>query len=477
MRLWGISALALLFWPVVSAAAGAPAAVGAPAAGGAQQGRPETPPAPTPAASAGPAEVSAVITQEGGRRIPLAIPPAIAPIDPVFQAQTADRFDKTLASDLGFLPNFILADSSLFPKGARPPATKEQGDAWSAAGAQFLVDTQVQPNGEQVTVTAQLYDVRTLKPVLSKRYQAGSKSIRVIAHYLANDIVRQFFGQPGPFMTSIVFTSDRDSRTPKDGRVVKEVYMMDFDGENQTRLTYQSSLSMAPDITRDGSKIFFQSFYSRAPGSIAPGIFSIGREGGQPKQVPLSTGLNASPSISPDGKSVVFAGSIKGNPEIFSVNLDGGNLKRLTESASIDSTPRWAPNGREIAFTSNRQGSPQIYLMDSEGANVRRVTMAGNWNDEAAFSPKGDKLAFSCRNEGDFQICVTDMASGRTFQISNGGGSHENPTWSPDGSRIAWQMRKNGSTQIVSANIDGSGLKTLTSLGNNYSPVWSKALD
>src|SRR5258706_2528800 len=355
----------------------------------------EPAPSPQPAARpapAAPTDISIAVTKEGGKRIPLAIPPAIAPINPELQGQAVDPFHKALTEDLGSSPWFILADPTLFPKGARPPETREQGDAWIATSAQYLLDTQISPAGDKITVQARLFDLRTLKQVLGKSYTGEDRSSRRVAHTLADDIVRQFTGKPGPFLTKIAFVSDRDE--PKG----KEIYLMDFDGANQRRVTLHRSLSLAPDWSPDGAKIVYQSFWKGAPG-----LFIMSREGGDRSPVPLSTSLNASPSFSPDGKTIAFCGSVRGNPEIFTVNLDGSNLKRLTESAAIDSTPRWSPNGREIAFTSNRQGTPQIFVMDSEGTNGRRGSSAGNWNDEAPFSPDRPRAAFACRNERQMQ--------------------------------------------------------------------------
>lgn len=429
------------------------------------QSKPQPTLAP-PVASQQPTDVSLVISQAGGKRLPVAIPPAIAPLNAELQGQVVDPFHSTLTDDLSGSNVFLVADPTLYPKGMRPPATREQGDAWISASAQFLLDTEIQPGGAQVTVIARLFDLKTLKPVLEKRYKGESRSARQISHLLANDLVRWATGKPGPFLTKIAFSSDRD------GSGAKEIYLMDFDGENQRRITNYKSLSLAPDWSQDSSKIVFQCYLTGLPG-----ISIVQKEGGERKGVPVSTALNASPSFSPDGKTIAYCGSVKGNPEIFTVGVDGSSPRRLTDSPAIDSTPRWTPSGREIAFTSNRQGSPQIYLMDVEGTNVRRLTFAGNWSDEASFSPDGSRLAFACRNEGEFQICVQDLLSGKTVQVSNGPGAHENPTWSPDGSKLAWELQRGNSTQIVTAGADGTNPKVVTSQGNNFSPAWSKSLE
>jgi len=423
-------------------------------------------PAPTVAPPAQPADISLVLSQEGSRRVALAVPAPTAPASEIVQRDLVEPFRTALTGDLGSSPWFVLADPTLHPKGFRPPATREEGDAWVASGAQFLLDTQIQSDGTTPVVSAQLLDLRTLRPILSRKYSAAGVSIRRVAHVIANDVVRQFTGKPGPFLTRIVFTSDRD------GGRGKELYVMDWDGGGQKRITFHRTLSIAPDWSYDGEKVVYQSFVSTPPGLY---WFSLGE--GARHRIPVTTELNSAPSFSPDGKSVAYAGSVKGNPEIFVVGLDGSNPRRLTNSTAIDSSPRFSPNGREIAFTSNRQGSPQIYLMDLEGANVRKLTLTGNWSDEAAFSPDGGRLAYACRNEGDFQICILDLASGRTVQISNGPGTNENPTWSPDGTRIAWELQRGRSTQIVSAGVDGSDFKVLTSAGNNGYPVWQRTTE
>ncbi len=420
-----------------------------------------------PPVSSLPSQVVVDILGAKGARIPIAIPVTIAPLTAELQKGAVDPFFTTLNDDLSGSRVFLVSDPTLYPKGLRPPRTREEGDQWKASSAQYLLDTRLSPeNGTNVVVEAQLWDLGTLQPILSRKYSGEMRAARRIAHTLANDLTRQFTGKPGPYLTKIAFVSDRDE--PR----VKEIYTMDFDGENQRRLTFSHTLSLAPDWSPDGKKIVYQS-YERD----TPGVFLIGRDGTGKFRVPLSTQLNASPSFSPDGKTIAFCGSVKGNPEIFTVQSDGTGLKRLTENLAIDSTPRWSPNGRELAFTSNRQGSPQLYMMDLEGANVRRVSLAGNWNDEASFSPDGGRIAFACRNEGDFQICVMELGTGRTLQISEGPGANENPTWSPDGTKIAWEVTRGSSTQIAVANADGSSMRIVTSAGNNFSPAWNKTLE
>ncbi|HEY5611116.1 MAG TPA: hypothetical protein VIL97_07905, partial [Thermoanaerobaculia bacterium] len=90
------------------------------------------------------------------------------------------------------------------------------------------------------------------------------------------------------------------------------------------------------------------------------------RRGGGRIKINTGVGLNTSPSFSPDGRDIVFVGSVRGNPEIYAIRDDGTNLRRLTNMPSIESTPAFSATARQIAFTSSRSGTPQIYVMDAE---------------------------------------------------------------------------------------------------------------
>ncbi|MFI7919389.1 Tol-Pal system protein TolB, partial [Acinetobacter baumannii] len=54
-------------------------------------------------------------------------------------------------------------------------------------------------------------------------------------------------------------------------------------------------------------------------------------------------GLNGAPSFSPDGKSMLFAASMNGNPEIYQMDLSTRQVKRMTNDSGIDAEARCAP--------------------------------------------------------------------------------------------------------------------------------------
>ncbi|MGH9369499.1 MAG: hypothetical protein ACRD3M_17730 [Thermoanaerobaculia bacterium] len=410
-------------------------------------------PTPTPA----PVEIYGKITAPTGRRMAVAVPELLPTGTAVLTSAVAGSFTATLRSDIEYSDVFVLADTALYPPGSRDPLAAEAGDRWLASGAEILVDTRAEVSGDRVAIEARVWDLKSRKMILGRRYSGGASYVSRIAHTLANDLVKYFTGKDGLYLSTIFFVSDRDRN--------KEIDGMDFDGRNLRQLTAHKSLSIGPN--GHGGRVVYTSYLS-----LYPQIFSMNADGSDKKEVPTGVDLNASPALSPDGTQIAFAGAQRGNTDIYVVNAGGGNLRRLTNTRSLEAAPEWSPTGRQILYTSDQTGVPQIWLMESEGTGHRQFTFAGNWNDEATWSPDGSRIAFACRNEGDFNICVMDVATGRTVQLTSEG-SNGHPSWSPGGEKIVYHSRRGGSTQIYTMDaVDGNNKRLLTDGGNNSQPVW-----
>ena len=411
-------------------------------------------PPPTPAPEM---DVTGRVRQGTGRRTPVAVPDLLAPGMAAIQAKVAEPFTATLRADLDYAGAFTVTDPKNYPPaGFREPTTKEAADRWVGGGAEVLIDARGEVAGDRVSVEARVWDLKERKLIFGKRYSGGATYVDRIAHTLANDLVKYFTGKDGPFLSSIVFVSDRDG--------AKEIWAMDFDGRNPRRLTAHRSITISPAARR--GRIAYTSYVR-----TFPRIWTMNADGSDKKEIATGADLNASPSFSPDGSQIAFAGSAAGNTDIYVVNAAGGGLKRLTTTRALEASPDWSPTGRQILYTSDIGGTPQIYVMDAEGVNPRRLTYAGNWNDEGMWSPDGSKIAFACRNEGDFRICVMDVDSGRTVEVA-AEGAEGHPSWSPDGEKIVFQSRRGGSTQIYTMESDGKNKRQLTQAGNNAQPVW-----
>ncbi len=99
------------------------------------------------------------------------------------------------------------------------------------------------------------------------------------------------------------------------------------------------------------------------------------------------------PSISPDGKSVVF--SYGG--DLYIVGSDGGEARKLTSHQAYDYAPVWSPDGKTIAFASDRFGNFDIYTMSYKGGVPERLTTNSAKETPWTFTPDGKSILFTAR--------------------------------------------------------------------------------
>jgi TolB protein len=442
--------------------------------GGAQRGAAPAPP-PGQAAAPGqsppapgqqpPPPVITIETHRGQRpKIKLAIP-AFRPANLGGElAAAGGELEATIRADLDVSGYFEIQGADAFKLTPLSGDVERDLPAYRGQGAEIVLLGDTRAEEDKLVFEGRLFDVGSGKAIIAKRYRGKTTVTRRMAHTFADEVVRYLTGSPGIAMSGIAFTSDRTG----EGR--KEIFIMDYDGHNQRRITNHHSTSMSPAWSPNGDAIAYTSFLHGPPGLYIADLAS-----GRKRGLVTSGSLNISPSFSPDGSQIAFSRSIEGNVEIFTCDRNGGSLRRLTNSPAIDTNPAWSPKGNQIAFTSSRAGNPHIYLMDAEGSNQRRLTFDGTYNDGAAWSPDGTRIAYTSRRDGVFQIAVLNVESLDSRVLTGGSGENESPSFSPDGRKIVFTSRRGGSKQLyVMDAADGGNVRQLTDAGNNDLADWSR---
>ena len=409
----------------------------------------------------------------GVERIRIAVPDFKASTPDPKNTELLKTFNDTLWNDLDNAGIFEMVSKSFYPMVQIGAPADAKLDVWGAPppNAAMLVFGNLGVTGSNVTVQGWLFDVKnTASPqVLGKQYTdaASPKTVRVIAHKFANEIIfRLGGGINGIAETEIYYVSTRSGH--------KEIWGMDYDGYDQHPITTLGTIALSPHVSPDGSRLAFSSF-TGAGWEIRMFSFDLNRL----VSFPRFAGTNLSPAWAPDGSKLAFSSSRSGDPEIYIVDQSGGNVHRITNSRGPDVSPVWnRKTASQIAWVSGRTGLPQIYIMGSDGTNVQQMTDQG-YAVSPSWSPNGQFLVFSWMRHygpgapGSQDIYIMDVVSKQWVQLTHDGGRNDFPSWSPDGRHVVFQSNRSGSLQIWSMLADGSNQKQLTNSGSNSEPDWS----
>jgi len=386
-------------------------------------------------------------------------------------------FDSTLFNDLQNAGIFDMVSKSFAPQ-ATPGSPQEINlSQWSGdpANAAMVAFGALSSADGRLTVYGWLDDTRnTANPqVLGKQYSeaANEDMARTVAHRFADEVIARLGGGiNGIAETKIYFVSSRTG--------TKEIWSMDYDGQNQRSVTHLGTISLSPRISPDNSRVAFASL-AREGWSIRMYSLELGRLVSFPAGT--AGGANQSPAWSSDGNHIAFSSSRSGDPEIWIADSSGANPRKVTSFRGPDVSPTWNPRtNAQLAWVSGRTGLPQIYTMDQDGANVERLT-DGGYAISPSWAPNGQFLTFSWNRKygpgapGGQDIYVMDISSKplRWLQLTHDSGSNDFPSWSPDGRHIVFERSIGGHTQIWSMLADGTQQKQLTQTGNNFMPNWS----
>ena len=191
-------------------------------------------------------------------------------------------------------------------------------------------------------------------------------------------------------------------------------------------------------------------FYSKRDGNSE--IYTMDSNGSDPTRLTFNAAKDNAPSWSPNARQIAFHSSrhddndphtAEENTEIYIMDADGSNQRRLTHYPGLDTGPDWHPDGSQITFTSTRNAGENqnfnIFVIDADGSNVRQITDL-EFAARPKWSPDGRRIAFEAFIGHSREIYVANADGTSRFQVSRPrlGADMFLGGWSPDGKRIVY---------------------------------------
>ncbi len=244
--------------------------------------------------------------------------------------------------------------------------------------------------------------------------------------------------------------------------------------ENQAQRVLQTNLPETVAWTSDGKLV-----YASRTGENWD-LWITNREGSETRQLTADAFIDQQPSVSLDGRYVVFQSNRSGSRNIWRMDIDGSNPKHLTEGSYDDASPVCSADGRHVIFMSRRSGAWTIWKVGMDGGSP--VQLTNRPSQLPSVSPDGKLIAYFYFDEqanNQPKLAIIPFEGGEQVRTVDLRRSVQPIAfaWMPDGQSIAYLDSASGVLNIWSQPIDGSEPKQLTNFKSEFVTSFAIAQD
>lgn len=300
---------------------------------------------------------------------------------------------------------------------------------WSAIKTQVLVQAKLSAeSGSKYDLEFFVWDVNGKEQIEAQSLVSSKKSVRRLAHIMADAIYERLTGETGYFDTQIVFIAETGPVHNRNKRMA----IMDQDGFGMRYLSDDKTFVMSPHFSPNMQTIVFLSFRNDDPM-----VWTLDLNTGEQRILGQFGGMNFAPRFSPDGTKIALSLVKNGITHIYEYDIESKTLKQLTFGRSLNTSPSYSPDGKKLAFNSDRSGNQQIHILDLETGKEKRITYGAGRYATPAWSPDGKFIAFTKMADDTFYIGIMNP-EGRNEKILAGGWYMEAPSWAPGSRRVVY---------------------------------------
>lgn len=195
-------------------------------------------------------------------------------------------------------------------------------------------------------------------------------------------------------------------------------------------------------------------------------LWEINADGSEPHQLTANAGRNAQPTVSADGRYVVFISTRSGRKQVWRIDRDGSNPTQLTNEDFDASSPYCSPAGNLVVFAAKDPWA--IWTVPLQGGTALKLDRSVETTP--TISPDGRQVAYEFLDEKvkRVKLCVQLLEGGSATTIADSDVGFSNIRWTLDGQAIAYVSNSEGRTNVWAQPVAGGPPKRLTDFKNEW---------
>jgi TolB protein len=254
-----------------------------------------------------------------------------------------------------------------------------------------------------------------------------------------------------------------------------QICIIDADGTGFRRLTTDDKKQhYYPSLSPDGKSVVYAEFRE----ANIYEVYEMDIATGNVVQLTNRLGNLNAPEISPDGKSIIFMlSSANTNKSIvWMMDRNGQNPDKISRVVGWD--PTWSPDGKYVLFGSNMDGAIQLYRISVNGKDLHRVSNLPAISGRSDWSPDGKFIVTYSGGPWKHEVYIMTADGLNARMLPPAGGNSQDPSFSPNGRWVTFTSYydhpgDDHGCEIYIIRVDGTDLRRLT---NNdycdYQPRW-----
>jgi len=190
--------------------------------------------------------------------------------------------------------------------------------------------------------------------------------------------------------------------------------------------------------------------------------------GNNPRPLTMPPGEDQNPSVSADGRYMVFESTRADTRNIWRMDLIDGSLKRMT-FGDLEEDPRLSNDGKRIIYCALRSGKKTLWKMSIDGSDS--VELSPKAAEYPAISPDGNHIvcySLPEANQRGLRVTVLPIDGGEPSKVFTLAVSAERLLrWSPDGRSIVYVTTNGSNSYLMAQPMDGGDPRLLTDFGKD----------